>query len=325
MTGAAADTRPEHGAAGAAAPEPRAEPPVGATVAVAVLLAVACFATLLPLMLIVNRPTPLPAPFEPQNQDAETLLYLLAYLAILPASLIAGRRLAGRTDTATVALLAGVLGGLVGAVKLSGAIGGPDGVRTVLAAMVAWWLLAGVAFVRPPRLPPHAATAVAAAGIGAGVLALTDLDSVSATALVLGAIAAAAAVAAYGRVRVPRLAGPWATALKVAVVALLLLAVPNVVIFRPEDRRAAVRSRSTRRSCAFTRTSSSAPRTRCSAARRARRHRLAVRRQLRLPDRRLVGVPRDRLRQLRSARRGPDRRFASPAATRSCGWAALPA
>ena len=235
MTGAAADTRPEHGAAGAAAPAPRAEPPVGATVAVAVLLAVACFATVAPLMLIVNRPTPLPAPFEPQNQDAETLLYLLAYFAIVPASLIAGRRLAGRMDTATVALLAGVLGGLVGAVKLSGAIGGPDGVRTVLAAAVAWWLLAGVAFVRPPRLPPHAATAVAAAGIGAGVLALTDLESVSVTALVLGAIAAAAAVAAYGRVRVPRLAGPWATALEVAVVALLLLAVPDLVIFRPED------------------------------------------------------------------------------------------
>jgi hypothetical protein len=226
----------------------RAEPPLGATVALIVVLALACFATAMPLLLIVNGPTPLPEPFEPQNQDAETQLYLLAFVVILPAALIAGRWLAtaiaerdGAVALAPLAgLLAAALGGLAGLLKLSGAAGGPDGVRTVLLAAGAWWLLAAAVLLwRAPAawLGRHAALAplLTAAGAAALVLALTDLDSVSAAGIALGAIAAAAAFAAYGRVRAPRLGRGRAIAIEAAVVAALLLAVPDLVIFRPEE------------------------------------------------------------------------------------------
>ena len=248
MTGAPADTRREAGAAGTAtaAPSgPGAQAPLGPTVALIVVLAAACWATAMALVLIVDRPTPLPQPFAPQNPDAETLLFLLAFFVILPGALMAGRRIAdaiaaragGAALSAVAALLAAALGGLVGAVKLSGALGGPDGVRTVLVAAVAWWLAAGAVLTRPAALARHGtpAIALAATGIAAAVLALTDLDSVSFAGLAVCAVAAAAAFAGYGRLRLPRPARAGAAALEAAIAALLLLAVPDLVIFRPEE------------------------------------------------------------------------------------------
>jgi hypothetical protein len=213
----------------------QSDPAVVPTVALAVVLAAGAFALLMPLVLIVNGPTPLPRPFPPQNQDAETQVYLLTFLVLLPASLFAAVRLAARTSLAAIALLAAALGAAIAAVKLAGALDRPDGVRTVLVAALAWWVLAAIVLAARVAVPARLAYGLAAAGVGAAVVALTDLDSVSGAGLLVAAVAAAAAVAAYDRLPVPRLGRRWLVALEVVAVVVLVLAVPDLLIFRPED------------------------------------------------------------------------------------------
>lgn len=232
--------------------------PVGLTVALAVVLAMAGWAVVMAVVLIVDRPTPLPPPFPSQNQDAETLAYLLAFAVILPAGLVAAAALANavvrRSGVAALsALTAGLAASLaaaVAAVRLAGALGAPDGVKTVLVAVLAWWVVAAAALMRAgrprpwpllARIAPFAqhAWALAAAVTLAVLLCFTDLGAISPVGLAAGAVVVAAAIAlaviAPGRLRTPRLSRPWKVALELAVVVAILLAVPDLLIFRPEQ------------------------------------------------------------------------------------------
>jgi hypothetical protein len=204
-----------------------ARAPFGTTVALVVTLAVAAFAVVMPFVALAIEPVELPAPFPSQNQRAETLAYLLAFAVILPAAIVAGRRLADRVrDPAVPALLAAGLAAAVIAVRLA-----DGGVAAVLVAALLWWAGAAVVLARPPRVAPATVWAIAAALLLGALLCFAELRSISPLALLVGPLAAAAAV----RFRAVRLPGRWSAVADAAVVALLLLAVPDLVIFRPED------------------------------------------------------------------------------------------
>jgi len=115
----------------------------------------------------------------------------------------------------------------------------------MLVALLIWWALAAalarIALGGPSdllaSLAPHAAVlwlATAALALVAAV-GLAALDSLSALPIALGVIATAAAVLAYGRVELPRVPRPLGRGWDVVAVLLILLAVPNMVIFYPED------------------------------------------------------------------------------------------
>jgi hypothetical protein len=205
-----------------------ARAPFAGTVALVVTLAVAAFAVVMPALMLAIEPVELSGPFPAQNQRAETLAYLLAFAVILPAAVIAGRRLADRSagDPALPALLAAGLAVAVIAVRL-----GDGGVTAVLVAALLWWAGAAAVLLLRPRLPAAPAWACAAVLVLAAVLCFARRDSISLLALTLGALAAAVAV----RLPAVRLARPWRAVADGAVAVLLLLAVPDLVIFRPED------------------------------------------------------------------------------------------
>jgi hypothetical protein len=233
--------------------------PFAATLALIVTFALAAFAIVMPLVMILHRPKPLPPPLPSlglatQNQTGETLVYLLAYAVILPFALVVGGRVAeavhaasGRRALTTVSgLLAAGLALAVLTVKLCGALGLSQGVRAVLVIAVLWWAIAAavLAFAtRPGRWPSALAdragaplwalTAVLALGT---LLCVTDLRSISPVGLGLGAICCAAALFALDGGRLPPVPRGLGGAADALILIVLLLAVPDLLIFRPEDR-----------------------------------------------------------------------------------------
>jgi hypothetical protein len=237
-----------------ASPRPAQRAPFGATVALAVTLAVAGFGVVMPLLLTAIEPVSLGAAFPAQNQTAETLAYLLAYGLLLPLALVAARRVAdalaaGPNGAALPALAAGSAGTLAAAViglRAAGRYELADGVIPVLAAAAAWWLCAAAVVARALRprpwpallaLAPHAVPlwAGAAATGFVALLCFAQLGSISLPVLAAGGLAGAAVAAAHGRVHARRLPRPWGIAADVALLAGLMALVPDLVIFRPEQ------------------------------------------------------------------------------------------
>jgi hypothetical protein len=256
----ASSATPIDGRSEATAPEPRERPadperaPLAATLALVVIVAIAAFAVLMPVVLLVDRPTALPPPFPAQNQDAETLLYLLAFFVLLPLALVGAPRLAdrifrgpnGSALLALTALLAAALAGVVIAVKALQRLHVGEGVGVVLVVAALWWVLAAPALARAAAPRPWAALlragaltgpAWAAAGVllGGALLCLADLGSISPLAALAGVAVAGGAVLAVARGWVPSPQRPWGALLDAAIVGLVLLAVPDLVIFRPEQ------------------------------------------------------------------------------------------
>jgi hypothetical protein len=233
---------------------PSQRAPFGPTLGLAVTLALAAFAAVMPLVMSVLPPVVLPAPFPAQHQRGETLSYLLAFGVILPLAVAAARWLcdaiaAGPNAPALSALtgvLAAALAAALVAVRLAGRLEQEDGVKVVLAAAVAWWLGAGLLLARasgtrpwPPLLALGRRTLAAwALTAVAGLLALlcfADLHSISLPGLVVCALAAATAIAVHRRVRIGRLPRGWGVAADLVALGALLLLVPDLVIFRPEE------------------------------------------------------------------------------------------
>src|SRR4051794_11257995 len=210
-------------------PRPNQRAPFGPTVALAVTLAVAAFAVVMPLVMRAIPAATLPAPFPPQHQRGETLSYLLAFGVILPLAVVAARRLcdvvaAGPNAAALSALAGGLVVALAAAlvaVKVSGRLWQHDGVNVVLAAAAVWWLGAGLVLARATRARPwpalsalerHAPALWALAALGGlvALLCFAYLPSISVPGLALCALAAAAAVAVHARAwmrRLPRRCG----------------------------------------------------------------------------------------------------------------------
>ena len=220
------------------------------------LVAVAgAFAVALPLALAVIDPTPLPRGFEgEQHQDAETTLYLLAFVVLLPLALVAVPRLSDRVAAgpngpglpALAALLAASLMALIAVARIADRLTSASGELLLLGAAVVWWALAAATVgraLRPRpwerllRLARHEAVAwVAAATLTLGaLLALTAVSALSVPALLAGVTLASGAFALYARGGIPMPRGGWGIALDLAVAGLLLLAIPDLVVFSPEN------------------------------------------------------------------------------------------
>ncbi len=233
--------------------EAAGEAPYGATLALTVTLAAGGFLVAMSIVLLLVHPPLVTSAFRSligQNQSAKTALYLFGFAVLLPGVLLTVPRLADRIAwNSGASALSGLAAGLVGtlaamliAVKLSGSLPWGDGLGTLLAGTCLWWALAAGGLARaargaPWRLLPGLASRSEAIVVGAGLLVLgvllclTRLRSVSVTGLVLAAIVAAAALVTHQRLRLPGVGGLPSQALDVVAVLILLLAVPDLVVF----------------------------------------------------------------------------------------------
>ena len=225
------------------------------TLVLTVTLALAGVAVLIGAVLLIDHPTKLAPPvLAEQNQDAETLLYVLAFGLVLPLALFAGPRaadaIAARPSRAGLGVLTGLLGATLAAVimllKLSATLPWGDGVGVLLIAAAIWWSGAALALVRATRPRPwptllrlagyeRGAWALAAILVLGTLLCLTVIRSVSPLAIALGAVAVAGLLATDERLGLLHLPRPWRVATDALIVVVVLLAVPDLLVFRPEE------------------------------------------------------------------------------------------
>lgn len=183
-----------------------------------------------------------------QNQSGKTALYVGAFVALLPLSVVIVPRLADRIAAGANAAAVGSLAAasaaslavvivLVRVLPFSG-----RGLHSVLIGAGVWLIVAAAVVARAARPAVWAPLQwLARAGplLAAGavltvfgvLLCLTALGGLSGPVLGLGALAALAIVAAWGRVSIPAAGRLTGGAVDVVVVILLLAAVTNVVIY----------------------------------------------------------------------------------------------
>ena len=228
------------------------------TIGLTVVLAFAAVLIAIPPALLILPPTKLPAPFTEQHQNAETLLMLLAFAVVLPLAVrfvprVADRLAAGPGAAAlgglTAALCTGLLVALL-AVKVSERLPWGGGLWVLLAAMALWWgaaLLAlrlGLESGSSEALGRLAERTSAVWWVGAALLLVVCLSfavlaSISVLPLIISLVLSAVALAAYGRFQLPRIDWRGGLAIDLVLVLLVLLAVPNLVIFNLGDPSAA--------------------------------------------------------------------------------------
>ena len=235
-------------------PHATSEGPLGATIALSVVLALGTLFLVAPLLWRILPVTPLPPPFPSHHQDAETLIFLLAFGVLTPLGIVAGRRIATAVATgpngASVSVLAASLSGGLALVVILTRVsaraswgGGP----AVLAAGAAGLVAPGG---RGPR--PRSCTGLAPAGAGRRPHP-AHLGGGRAAARPAGAVVhrAPRAVGArspdrrgrrdpqparrHRRVERRRLMGWRGRAVDLGIVALLVLAIPNVFVVAAGD------------------------------------------------------------------------------------------
>lgn len=224
--------------------------PLGPTLALTVTLAVAGFVLVMAAVELLVQPEPLPPPFNlGQKQNVETALYIIAFGLILPAALIVVPRLAdaiaARVDGGALSGVAAVVAGtLAASIMVARALPGA-GVAEAGGAVAIWTLATVAVLARATRSPPWGPLLFVArwggpAWVGAGslvlgsLLAFASLRSISPLALAIGLVTVLGSLAAYARrgdAGLPRLPRRWGVAVDVGFVALVLLAVPDLVIF----------------------------------------------------------------------------------------------
>jgi hypothetical protein len=226
----------------------------GAALAITCTLAIAAVLALMAIQLSVIHPgitgfdgrTGL---FNQQSQTVKTDLYIVGFAVILPGALLVAawlvsRILAGPNAAALTVystLLSGSLAGVVILIRLSSRLPWGSGVTGVLVGVMAWiivacgitWMvLSGRRWSSMASLEGRQGALLAAGGavVFGVLLSLTSESSISAVPIILGTAIALAVIAAYGRVRLPSL-GRWGRVLDAVVVVLLLLAIPDLVVF----------------------------------------------------------------------------------------------
>jgi hypothetical protein len=185
-----------------------------------------------------------------QDQTAKSLLYLAAFVVILPAALQLVPRLAdaiargpnGAALSVLGAVLVGSLAALLIAVRISHRLPWGDGLTVMLLAVLIWGLGAGAALIRAVRggswpallkLRGAATTAWLTAGVlvFAALLCVTSTASLHAAVLAAGALIGLGVLVASLRLRLPsRLR--VGRAIDVVVIIVFALAIPNLVIFK---------------------------------------------------------------------------------------------
>jgi hypothetical protein len=229
------------------------EGPLGAVIALSVVLSLGTLFLVAPLLWRILPVTPLPPPFPSHHQDAETLIFLLAFGILTPLGIVAGRRAAAAVaagpNGASLSVLAASLSGglalvvIVTRVTARASWGGGPAVLAVGAAV--WMLVAAAALARArargwPRLAAaadHTRHIWAAAALLLVPLALsfTELRDLSVPVLLIGGASAIVAGVRHRRVGRRRLMGWRGRAIDLGVVALLVLAIPNVFVVAAGD------------------------------------------------------------------------------------------
>jgi hypothetical protein len=241
-------------AAGPAEPAPGSAS-FGPTLLLTVTLAFAGFLVLASAVLLVIHPdTGNLGSFanyvNQQNQNAKTAIYLASFVVILPLALFAGTRLADAVRRgpnpaavpAVSAALALALAAALVAVRISTHLPWGDGVGVVLAAAAIWWGFAALILARATRrpwpllsrlrVPRDIAAALLWFALFAAVLVVTHVSKLQVLPLILGAMVVVAVVALHERWRPPRLTRWQGIGIDVVVILIILLAVPDTVIFQ---------------------------------------------------------------------------------------------
>jgi len=244
----APDTRLREGASahpGPTAPRAVRHPtPAGATIAITVALGVACFVLIAGTVELLAHPSG----SVPTKQRAETALFLAGIGLILPLACAFVPRLtdvvAERRGVRALSLLAaGLIATLAGALLVARVLPG-RGEPAALVAVGVWSVGAALTLARavrpasgrrpePAESTAQIAWALAGTLVLATVVAFATLRSISPLPLAIGLVAVPLVVLAAARWRPRALSRRPGLALEAAVVLLLLLAVPDVVIFEP--------------------------------------------------------------------------------------------
>ena len=226
---------------------------LGPVLVLTVALALGAAAVLLALVMLLVEPEPIEGLGTSQRQDAESAVYLLTFGAILPLALLAGPRVARRIESgpnasalsALVAILACALAGAVLVVRIAVELDVTSLSRVLLAVGALWWLLAAGLLQRARSerpLPGGPALERAQGALWTALavlvflcaLAVTRRDEIAAWPFVLGLLAAVPLTIALARRRPRRLAGGLGRALDAGAIALILLAVPDLVVIEPD-------------------------------------------------------------------------------------------
>jgi hypothetical protein len=218
--------------------------PFGPTLALVAAVSVGAFLVIAPLARWILPATALPAPFPAHHQDAETLVFVLAFVVILPVACIFVPRVADGIaeiwNEATVSLLAAISSaGLVLAAAVIRVAGSADLVvglaGGVWLAFVAVLLLASA----DGRIAPPAALTsrrrtlwwAGAAGALALMLSFSAVGSIALVPFIVGTVAVGVGLYLSEEVAMPSI-GPVAGRLvDGGVIVLILLAVPNLVVY----------------------------------------------------------------------------------------------
>jgi hypothetical protein len=216
------------------------------------VLAFAAFGLVMSLVMLAVDPKPIVGLDATQRQDAETLLYLMAFAVILPSALIVVPRLADAIAAgpnapglaSLVALLASGLAAAVVLARLSDVLTAASGTGALLGAVGLWWVVAAAALARSAgarrwpgllklaRLEPSLWVLAAALAVGT-LLTVTHLDSVSPLAIALGVAVVPGLVLLAGRRPLPALRARWGAVADLLAVGVLLLAIPDLVVITP--------------------------------------------------------------------------------------------
>jgi hypothetical protein len=203
----------------------------------------------------------LPAPLPSQHQDAESVAFIATFAVLLPFAAafvpraldrIAGRH--GENIATDLALALGIaLCLLLAAGKVAERAFSASGVGMLFAGCLLWFALAAAAVVILLRRGTAARAlqriapvlpALLAASLAAVVLCLAQFHSISPVPLLAGLVIAAAAgyLVAFRRPSLPATPRGIRVGADVVALALIALAVPNLVVFTPEDPSAGLQT-----------------------------------------------------------------------------------
>ena len=218
--------------------------PFGPTLALVLTTSVGAFFLIAPLARWVLPTTDVPAPFPDHHQDAETLLFVFAFAVLLPLAAAFVPRLADRlvdaTDEASLSTLSAlVAAGLLVAAAAVRAAG--SGGAAIAVAMIAWGLLAAAALFAAASGRLRLGQALTsrrkllwwATGCGsiALMLSFSDVGSIALAPLIVGVLIAVAVLRFGDQVSLPKLGRRTGLLVDGLLIVLLVLAIPNLVIF----------------------------------------------------------------------------------------------
>ena len=214
-------------------------------------LIVGLFLLAMPIAYRLIDPVPLPDPLPSHHQDTESLLFLLFFVALFPAGLWFGPRLADRFAGARspgaasllAALLAGSLALAVILVRATDLIGISGALNATFVFALLWCLvaaalfgpLAGVLERRAEAPVIRRAWTTAGALLVLAICSAVTFSGLDLTVLLVCLAVAALAVYAWGRLRLPVLSGWKGRALDLGLILLFMAAVPDIPIYRIDE------------------------------------------------------------------------------------------